>query len=188
MKSARYPFLILLLFSLQLAIFHSCQLTASSIDERQEPDFFKLLEDLSLSFQMPEGFEPTPTRENHDLFYNYAIKLPTDSFEVRYSVFPLAPLMERYQESLSDSNTLMINPNKIHPSSFQANILNVSQSGTEAMPNIQYFHPSSVKKEFGADAGGSSFFNPNSDFGKNYGLCSMVMLHKENIADVYISF
>tara|TARA_R110002049_G_scaffold2511_4_gene18392 strand:+ start:1332 stop:1616 length:285 start_codon:yes stop_codon:yes gene_type:complete len=71
---------------------------------------------------------------------------------------------------------------------FMANILNVSQLGIENVPEISNFPEEAVKREFGADYGGTSFFTMDSEFGKDYKYCMMIVIHKENIADVYISF
>lgn len=45
-----------------------------------------------------------------------------------------------------------------------------------------------VREEFNADDGGSSFFRFNCEFGKNYKYGQMVYLHKDNVADVIITY
>jgi hypothetical protein len=150
--------------------------------------FEKLLAENGLVFSQPEEFVKTDVIENGDLYYNYAMRLRTDSFEVRYTVFPLHSLLEDYQASLQDSSRTVLDPNKYHTSMFMANILNVSQSGFEFMPSISDFPPEAVKQEFGADYGGTTFFVANSEFGKDYTFCLMMVLHKKDVADVYVSF
>ena len=162
-----------------------CFLTAIA----QEPsNFDELLSENQLEFKKPESFSETEVIENGDLFYDYALKYDLDSFEVRYSILPLHSLLEDYKKSLDDPKTTTLDPNKYHTSMFMANILNVSQSGMENMPSISDFPKEAVKKEFGADYGGTSFFKANSEFGQDYRYCLMMVIHKKDIADVYISF
>jgi hypothetical protein len=151
-------------------------------------NFNTLLSENHLVFEKPEKFTETETFENEDMYYDYALKYDLDSFEVRYTIFPLHTLLEDYQKSLEDPNTSTLHPNKYHTSLFMANILNVSQSGMENMPGIIDFPEEAVKKEFGADYGGTSFFSANSEFGKDYKYCLMMVILKKDVADVYISF
>ena len=155
---------------------------------QENKEFNKLLKDNGLEFELPLDFIETAVYENGDLYYNHAIKFKQDSFEVRYTIFPLYPLLEDYKKSLNDPNTMELDPNKYHGSMFMANILNVSQTGPENMPAVTDFPIEAVKNEFGADYGGFYFFIANSEFGKNYKYCLMMVIHKRNIADVYVSF
>jgi hypothetical protein len=47
------------------------------------------------------------------------------------------------------------------------------------------FDSASVKKEFHADWGATSFVGLNSEFGKGYSYCMMVTIHKKDVADAY---
>ena len=162
-----------------------CILTITAQDKL---NFDKLISENHLVFVKPEKFIETKVFENEDLYYNYALKYELDSFEVRYTVFPLHSLLEDYKKSFDNPSTTTLDPNKYHTSMFMANILNVSKSGMGNMPGIADFPKEAVKKEFGADYGGTSFFMANSEFGKDYKYCMMMVLHKKDIADVYVSF
>ena len=151
------------------------------------PDFIQLLVDNQLQFDMPEGFGETEIKENRDLYYNYAIKSENSSFEVRYTIFSLKPLLKEYEESLTDSTKTMLAPNSYHKSMYMANILNVSQAGMENMPGSTPFPSEAVKTEFGADYGATAFFPANSEFAKDHEFCMMILLHKDDVADVFIS-
>jgi hypothetical protein len=155
---------------------------------QQGQDFKTILKENGLEFNQPVGFVKTGVIKNPDLYYDYAMKLKKDSFEVRYSVFPLHPLLADYEESLKDPDRTALDPNKYYRSMFMANILNVAQVGLEDMPSTGDFPSEAVKEEFGADYGATSFFVPNSEFGTNYRLCLMVVIHKKDLADVYICF
>lgn len=170
--------LILLIFSLS---------TTYSFGQKTN-EFESLILENGLVFEKPIEFLPTAVIENGDLAYNYAMRLKQDSFEVRYSIFPLGGLLKDYKGSLNDPNRMVLDPNTYHSSMFRANILNVSQAGLNNMPGISDFPPEAVKKEFGADYGATSFFLANSEFGKNYKYCLMMVIHKKDLADVYVSF
>lgn len=152
--------------------------------------FSDLLIDNDLTFEMPVDFIEVPVRENPDLFYNYAIKHRKADFEIRYSIFPLAEMLQEYEASLSDSSRIMIDPNQLYKSLFIVNILNVSQirMGEAPIPEIIEFQSKAVNDEFGCEYGATTFFAANSEFSGEYKYCSMVYLHKENTADVCISF
>ena len=151
-------------------------------------NFQKLLSEHDLVFNMPTDFEETPVKENGDLRYDYAIKYKKDTLEVRYSVFSIKPLLKQYKESLNNPNESLMDPNKYHNSMFMANILNVSQAGMQNMPETSSFPADAVKKEFGADYGATTFFKANSEFSEGYDFCLMLVIHKKDVADVYISF
>ena len=47
------------------------------------------------------------------------------------------------------------------------------------------FDSASVKNEFNADWGATSFVDLKSEFGKGYKYCMMVTIHKDDVADIY---
>lgn len=155
-----------------------------------QTEFEELLNKHQLEFTMPDGFEEVPVKENPDMYYNYAMKLIGQQFEVRYTIMSLRKMCEDYKDSKNDSTRMMIDPNKLHKSMVIANILNISQinMAKDPIPQIAPFPPKSVKEEFGCEYGGTAFFKVNSTFSIGYKYCSFVVLHKENVADVYISF
>ncbi len=175
--------MILKTYHLILGILLVAQTKGQELD-----DFATILAENGLTFEKPVEFAETEIRKNGDLYYDYAMKLPRDSFEVRYTVFSLQPLLDDFKKSLNDPNIVTLDPNSYYRQMFMANILNVSQSGMENMPQISDFSPEAVKTEFGADYGGSSFFRANSEFGEGYEYCMMMVIHKKDIADVYVSF
>ena len=50
---------------------------------------------------------------------------------------------------------------------------------------VKEFDSAAVKKEFNADWGATAFVEQNSDFGKGYKYCMIVMIHKKDIADAF---
>jgi hypothetical protein len=145
--------------------------------------FNVLLDSCNLEFEIPDSFIVIPINENRDLIYQYAIKHVTKDYEIRYSIFPLFELLTMK----NDTCVKMVDPNIIYNSLIIANIINLSGD-----PNINYqinyFRPEAVHDEFNADVGGCVVFPLNSEYGKDYKNCNMVFLHRDNIADVFISY
>ncbi len=163
-------------------------LSVTAIYAQTEKEFRKLLQENDLVFTMPANFTETGVKKNQELYYNYAIKYEKDTFEIRYTIFSLESLFENYEKSLIDSNVSALDPNKFHHSMFMTSILNIAQSGFESMPQTSAFPEEAVKTEFSADYGSTSFFIANSGFAEGYELCLLMVLHKEDVADVYVSF
>src|SRR5690606_38495887 len=139
-----------------------------------------------LKFRMPEGYRSTPVRENPDLQYSFAIINDEKTMEVRYSIFPLAGLIAEYEKSKTDPNLTMVNPNNIHKTVMMTNGLNMTGG---QMVDIVDFPPQAVKREFNADYGGVGLVDQfNCEFGKGYKMAQFVLLHKDNVANVIITF
>jgi len=149
------------------------------------PEFETLCNSSGLQFTMPEGYKITDVKENHDLGYSFAVMNADSTMEIRYTIWSLKPALEQYEESLKDSNSMMISPNNMYKGSIQANMLNMT--GGQKY-DIGSFPPQAVKKEFNADTGGSCFFEFNCEFGKGYKYGQFMYLHKNDIADVIVTF
>lgn len=148
-------------------------------------EFKKYIDTIGLKFEMPDGYKETDVYENNDLWFCFAIKDKKEDFEVRYSIWSLKPAIEDYKKCKLDTNCLMIDPNVIYAGRIQANVLNMTGGQNW---DIGPFPEQAVKKEFNADLGGSSFFEFNCEFGKGFKYGQMVYLHKENVADVIITY
>lgn len=148
-------------------------------------EFKKYINPIGVKFEMPVGYKETLVKENKDLWYCFAMKDINADFEVRYSVWALKPTIEEYKKCKQDTNCIMINPNTIYKGRIQSNVLNMT-GGKDS--DIGAFPAKAVKKEFNADAGGSSFFQFNCGFGIGYKYGQMIYLHKDNVADVIITF
>lgn len=148
-------------------------------------DFEKLCDSSGLQFTMPKGYKIIDVKENRDLGYSFAVINTDSTMEIRYTIWSLKPALEQYEESLKDSNSIMIPPNNIYKGRIQANVLNMTGG---QMYNIGPFPTQAVKKEFNADAGGSCFFEFNCEFGKGYKYGQFMYLHKDDTADVIVTF
>jgi len=148
-------------------------------------EFQKFIDTIGLKFSMPADYKETYVKENANLWYCFAMKDKKATFEVRYSIWSLKPMIEDYEKCKLDPNCISVSPNVIYEGRIQSNVLNMT-GGQEW--DIGAFPPNAVKQEFNADAGGSSFFEFNCDFGKGYKYGHMVYLHKDDVADVIITF
>ncbi|WP_417351449.1 hypothetical protein [Flavobacterium alkalisoli] len=148
-------------------------------------EFQKEADTIGLKFVMPENYKETVVKKNRDLWYSFAIKNKDADFEIRYTIRSLKPQFEEYEKCKLDKNCLMINPNNIYKGTTMTNVLNMTAGqGAEIGP----FPAEAVKNEFNADAGGSAFFEFNCEFRKGYKYGQMVYLHKDNVADVIITY
>ena len=150
-----------------------------------EKKFKNLCDSSGLQFTMPEGYKIIGVRKNRDLVYSFAVINADSTMEIRYTIWSLKPELEKYEESLKDSNLIMIPPNNLYKGIIQANMLNMTGGKTY---DIGAFSSEAVKKEFNADAGGSCFFKFHCDFGRGYKYGQFIYLHKDDTADVLVTF
>ena len=149
-------------------------------------EFEKHIDSLGINFKMPKGYKEVATKQNKDLFYIFAIKNEKEDFEVRYSIQPIAEKeLKKYQECEKDPNCHSLDPNFYYKSWAMANISNMTGLKKHGYGK---FPEASVRKEFNADAGLTQFFEVDSQFGKGYKYGQMVVLHKDNVADVIITY
>lgn len=147
--------------------------------------FTDSIDSIGLKFEMPKHYKEVAVIENGDLFYSFAMKNMNADFEVRYSIWPIKPHLTEYEKCTATPGCTMVHPNRMFKGIAEANILNMTAGMGAALGG---FPKDAVKSEFNADMGGSSFFEFNCDFGKGYKYGQMVVLHKDDIADVIITF
>jgi len=143
------------------------------------------VDSLGMNFRPPVLYRVLVTKENSDLQYSFALMNRDSSMEIRYSIWPLKPYIEEYEKPLNDPNSLIIDPNNLYKGIIQSNVLNMTSG---KYYDIGHFDSKAVKKEFNADAGGSCFFDFDCEFGEGYKYGQFVYLHKDNVADVIITY
>lgn len=158
---------------------------SSFSQSKSATDFQKELDSAGLVFTMPEGYHSVSVKKNGDLWYSFAIRNADSTMEVRYTYWPLAEAKKQYEESLKDSNVVMVHHNTIYTGRIQANVLNMTGG---QWYDVGGFPPAAVKKEFNADDGGSCFFEFNCEFGEGWKYGQFVYLHKDDVADVIVTF
>ena len=148
-------------------------------------EFKKFIDTIGLKFEIPNDYKETFVKDNEDLWYSFAIKDKKADFEVRYTIWSLKSTVEEYKKCKLDTNCLMVSPNVIYKGRIQSNVLNMTGGQNW---DIGAFPSQAVKKEFNADAGGSSFFEFHCGFGTGYKYGQMIYLHKDDVADVIITY
>lgn len=128
-----------------------------------------------MRFSLPSGFTPTPVLVSEDVVYDYAIKSKSEKLEIRYRIAPFRQTVEK----------LNAEANMIYRGMIITMGLNISDG---KQPPYQAYPDESVREEFGADAGGTSYVECNSEFGKGYDKCLISVIHKNNVADAYAFF
>lgn len=154
----------------------------SSVYGQNYDEFKSILDDCGMNFTKPTGFDESKVIDNDDMGYEYALKYSDKDFEVRYSIRPI-----RYKNYANDTvKNEMEGQRPFRNSQYgiilQTVILNIT-GGIDY--KVQAFDKDSVKKEFNADWGATTFVELNSDFGKGFKYCMIVAIHKDDIADAY---
>lgn len=149
--------------------------------------FTDILIKSNMTFDIPKGLIETTIIENRQMNYDYALKYPNKRFEVRFAIRPLGKLLSdfRDKEANKKPGDIFINPNKLYSSLMSAIVLNISGG---KLPEMAEFDKASVKSEYNADWGATTFVVPGKEFGQDYKYCMVVAIHKDDIGDAYIFF
>lgn len=148
-------------------------------------EFNLLLNECGMTATIPEGFIESEIIENNDMNYEYSVKYPNKNFELRYSIRPISYKNYTNEEVKRELESQKGFRNSSYKLIFKTIILNIT-GGVEY--EINEFDHHSVKKEFSADWGGTTFVELNSDFGKGYQYCMIVGIHKKDTADAYFFY
>ena len=152
-----------------------CGAGSASMSQTLPPSFSELLKSGSMKFALPPNFAPTPVLVNGDVAYDFAVRSKTQKLEIRYRIVPFNRTTEKPGPGA----------NIIYQGLTITMGLNISGG---KHPPYQAYPDNSVREEFGADAGGTSFVECDSDFGKGYGKCLISVIHRDNVADAYAFF
>lgn len=141
----------------------------------QGEPFEKIISDYQLQFSFSTEFQKTGTKENPNLYYDFAIKHNTKKLEVRYLIGSLPPKLdgmdfekiELYkQQAFTTAANVCQCMNKIKKSDLSADTLAL-------------FH---------ADWGANFFLEATSEFGAGYKYSIVTAVHKKDLPDLYTIF
>ena|SRR5438105_3056167 len=161
--------------------------TSFTADNPPKP-FMDLLDRAKLAFVNPAGLVETPSIENPQMNYEYAMKYADKKFEVRFAIRPLDEQIKDYEEKEKtkkpgETNT---NPNALYASLFKMTVLNISGGDFESMADLD---KQTVKTEFNADWGAMAVLPiAMKEFGQSYKFCKVLAIHKDNVGDAFIFF
>lgn len=149
----------------------------------------KLLKKNHLEFILPEGFAELTGVPNEEMDYDFAFQHGLDTFEVRYSIFPLGPKLKEFKRNLKNPAIKVIHPNFYWVEKYNENIRKLSKLDKSEVPIGRQISENAMNEEFNADAGAVTYFDIKSIyFAPEFDYCLMMVLHKNFEADVYISF
>lgn len=168
-------------FILTCCLLLSCM---SSFSQDKLPETFAdLLARAKMSFTTPKDYVETVIVENPHMNYDYAVKHPTEKFEVRYAVRPMDIQLRDYEKLIADGATA-IHPNNRFSSTVTATFLNIGGD----MPDLGAFPDEAVKEEFNADKGVTGICEARREFAGEYKYCMMVSLFRENMGTAFIFY
>ncbi len=133
-------------------------------------------------FEMPKEFYPVAIVNNPHARYDYAIKHDTADIEIRYFIFPLDELIQRYEESLKDTTgrIMRIDPDQVSFFVTMSTVIGLNISKHPSPRNVT-IGDELVKRIYNADNGMIFFTNPRDEFGKGYKYCSMYSVYKQGL-------
>ncbi|EPG74366.1 hypothetical protein LEP1GSC058_2828 [Leptospira fainei serovar Hurstbridge str. BUT 6] len=138
---------------------------------------------------VPPKFSPVPVDPEVLFRYDYALKSVEAGIEIRYTIYSIPAYLKKLAEFKKNNPDAVIAPPKKNDyiPEFIMNLQNLA--GTpENIFSSKPFPENAVKDEFGADWGSNSYLELNPTYDKNYKYCSLVVIHKDNVADVYIFY
>lgn len=154
-------------------------------------DFAKDVERFGGEFALPKDYIDVTPQKNRDMRYDFAIRHPSQKFEVRYALLPTPKqLLKEDRESAATrdkSGKLPIDLDKLFLAEFHAILFNITQQSGTATP-IRPFPAQAVHDEFAADSGAVAVSKMKSQFGTGYKECMIVGLHKNGVGDLYIFY
>lgn len=137
--------------------------------------FEKIISDYQLQFSFSTDFQKTETKENPNLYYDFAIKHNTKKLEVRYLIGSLPPKLDgmdfekiglHKQQALTTAANVCQCMDKIKKSDLSAETLAL-------------FH---------ADWGANFFLEATSEFGVGYKYSIVTAVHQKELPDLYTIF
>ncbi|MFD2144279.1 hypothetical protein [Mucilaginibacter antarcticus] len=145
-----------------------------------------------MTFTMPNGAVEVPIVKNMQMHYEMAVTIPGKAIEVRYAIAPYSTMRNAMKKSQKDGDTTEVFNKRINNMSRAITYsiaTNVGGGVRDSTIRSQMFPPEAVKREFGADFGGTILIPvKNNSFGTQYKFCMMIALHKDFAGDGYIMY
>ena len=180
MKKWILPFII-------VGISISCPVFGQSVFKQ----FVAVLDKAGMNFIKPVGMKETPLIRNDELDYQYAIKDSANNLEIRYLVYPLQDMVRKYNANQPDSGMPNIDPNFMHTNLlivYSLKLQGKDFTNIGSFPEVKELPHATCEKEFNADWGGEINLQPCDEFAQKYKYCTLLEIHKDNIADAFIIF
>ncbi|WP_061256970.1 hypothetical protein [Leptospira interrogans] len=167
-----------------------CQTLEKQQTRELTENFKRVLRETNILIRqiVPPKFNPVSVNPEVPFRYDYALKSEQDGIEIRYTIHSIPAYLEAFAElKKSNPHAILVPPKKTdYIDQFFVNLHNLA-GGMENVFSTKAFPTKAVKDEFGADWSSISFLGLNPDY-KDYQYCELVVLHKDNVADVYIMY
>jgi spermidine/putrescine-binding protein len=142
-----------------------------------------------IEFTIPQGFAEITVVPNTEMDYDFALRHGLDSFEVRYTIYPLADKLKEFKKNIKKPTVKLVHPNFYWEEKYNEYIRSISKLEKSQVPAGRQISETAMNEEFNADAGAVTYFALNSEsYSPEYKYCLMMVLHKNFEADVYVSF
>ncbi|EQA45243.1 putative lipoprotein [Leptospira broomii serovar Hurstbridge str. 5399] len=169
----------------------ACQSFQKKRTQELTEDFKNVLSDSKVLIRqlVPPKFEVVPVDSEVPFHYDYALKSAELEIEIRYKIISIPAYMKEFEEFRKNNpKAVLVPPKKTdYLNQFILNLQNLAGK-SENIFSTKPFPEKAVKEEFGADWGSNSFLKLDLSYDKKYKFCSMTVLHKDNVADIYIMY
>ena len=153
-------------------------------------NFIPILDQAKMKLEKPLNMKETPVIKNDELYYQYAVKDSIMGFEIRYLVYPLQELVNKYNSPHPDTGMTHLDPNMIHTNLLVMYSLKIQgkEMAVDAFPEIKEINHATADLEFNADWAAQVNITPCDEFAQKYKYATILELHKDNIADAFVIF
>jgi hypothetical protein len=149
--------------------------------------FKKKLNKHNLEFFLPKGYVNAPIIQNPNLPNEFAITKGGEDFEIRYQIAPLKQELKAYKKNLKNPTVKLIHPNFLWKTGIRERISQLSLKA-ENPPELREFSEEAFNADFVGDGGGICFFPLSTDSNLGYKYAITMVIHRNFVADVYITF
>ncbi len=172
-----------------LIILYISSFCAYSIHAQIDSKFKRTLKKNNLELFVPQGFAEISTLPNKEMDYQFALKYGVDTFEIRYTVYPLDKKIKEFKKNLKNPTEKQVHPNFYWEEMYNEKISILSNISKNEVPKPRLISDEAAKEEFNADAGAITFFPiATTSINSEYKYCLMMVIHKNFESDVYISY
>lgn len=140
-----------------------------------------------LEFFMPQGFVYAPVVPNSLLPSDFAITKGGEQFEIRYQISPLKKDLKAYRKNLKNPTVKLIHPNYLWKTRIRE-LISTLALPQESAPEVREFSEEAFNAEFVGDGGGICFFPVSSEAKLGYSYAITMVIHRNFLADVYVTF
>ncbi len=173
---------------IQVSLFSLLFFSFSTICLAQPKGQFKRkLRKYNLEFFIPAGYVNAPVLQNPNLPNEYTITKGGEDFEIRYEIAPLKKELKAYKKNLKNPTLKLIHPNFLWKTVIRSRISQLAEK-QETSPELREFSEEAFNVEFVGDGGGICFLPLASETNLGYKYAIAMVIHRNFVADVYITF